>query len=1017
MISKAILALVWSMLFIVSTAHLDAQSHRGVIRGRVQDASGAVVVGAAVTVVNEATNETRATTSREAGAFALAELAPGAWRVEIAAPGHKTHVQRVVLAVNQERRADAQLQVGALTDRVEVSAPVADIRRDSPAVGTVVENRQILDMPLDGRNFLELALLAPGTVPAAQGSAGSVRGDFSFSVNGGREDFNSFLLDGADNVDPKLNTPGVRPPVDAIQEFEVLTSTPDAAHGRQAASQISVVMKSGTNQLQGTAYTFIRNGALDATNYFAPKGEPDPEYRRAQSGFSIGGPIVRDRTFIFADYEATRADEGITRISTVPTDAARNALPASLAHPVGRAIANLYPSPNRNTQVGNYVASPTQRDHIDHFDVRSDTAFGAAFDVMARYSFADRRLFEPFSGPGFSSLPGYGSDVARRGQNAVASATHILSPNLLNDTRIGFNRVSASVFPEEGSTMNRQVGLPEPWTNARDAGLSLITVSGYSPLGHEYNNPQKGTTNTIHLADTLTWTRGNHLVKAGFDSRLIRQDAFRDVQARGSLTFAGAFTGNPLVDLLSGLPTFTTLARVDNPQRLRTESYAWFVQDSYRIRPNVTLSAGLRYDLTSPPVDVEDRATLYDPQSGALVPVGTAGLPRAGYETDRNNWAPRIGAAWTIDAAATTVLRGAYGIHYNHSALAPSEGLYFSAPYFSYAAYFTSPLGLVTLSDPFPRNFPIATPNPAAGFQRDLRTPYLHEFNVTLQRQLGSTRVAEVAYVGSRGRNLIAARDTNQPAPSTAPLNLRPDPRFADITFLESRARSEFDSLQARFQQRYAFGCTMLVAYTLGKSMDDASGFFTSAGDPNFPQDSNNLDAEWGRSSFDVRHRLSVSFSYELPLDFTISGIVQMQSGRPFTVALLPEVDNSNTGRSSLGFGANDRPNVNGNAGLSNQGPAQWFNTAAFSMPRFGTFGNAGRNILEGPGYHNVNLALLKRVPFGGRTSLQLRAEAFNLLNRTNFDLPDNFYGSPTFGQILSAGPPRHIQFGARFSF
>ena len=996
---------------------LDAQSHRGAIRGRVEDASGAVVAGASVTATNERTSETRTASSGPAGAFAIAELAPGSWRVEIAAPGHKTHVQRLTLEVNQERRVDAQLQVGPLTDRVEVSAPIAEMRRDSPSLGTVVENRQILDMPLDGRNFLELTLLAPGTVPAAQGSAGSVRGDFSFSVNGGREDFNSFLLDGADNIDPKLNTTGVRPPVDAIQEFEVLTSTPEAAHGRQAASQISVVMKSGTNQLQGTAYTFIRNGALDATNYFAPKSEPDPEYQRAQSGFSLGGPIVRDRTFFFADYEAARADEGITRVTTVPLDAARNALPAAFTHPVGRAIAGLYPSPNRSGSVGNYVTSPTQQDRTDHFDVRSDTAFGGSFDLMARYSFADRRLFEPFSGPGFSSLPGYGSDVARRGQNFVASATHILSPNLLNETRVGFNRVSSGVFPELGGAVNRTVGLPEMWTNPRDAGLSLITVTGYSPLGHEYNNPQHGTTNTIHLADTFTWTRGNHLVKAGIDARLIRQDAFRDVQARGTLTFAGAFTGNPMSDLLSGLPTFTTLAQLDNPQRLRTESYAGFVQDSYRVRPNVTLSAGLRYDLTSPPVDVDDRATLYNPQTGNLQPVGTNGFPRAGYDTDRNNWAPRLGAAWTVDRAATTVVRGAYGIHYNHSALAPSEGLYFSAPYFAFAAYFTSPLGFVTLTDPWPRNFPIPTPNPATGFQRDLRTPYLHEFNVTLQRQLGSTRVAELAYVGSRGRNLIAARDANQPRPSTATPNLRPDPRFADITFTESRARSEFDSLQARFQQRYAFGCTMLVAYTLGKSMDDASGFFTSAGDPNFPQDSANLDAEWGRSSFDVRHRFSVSFSYDLPFDFTISGIVQMQSGRPFTVALLPEVDNSNTGRSSLGFGGNDRPNVSGTAASSNPSPGQWFNASAFSMPAFGTFGNAGRNILDGPGYQNVNLAVLKRVALAGRTSLQLRAEAFNLLNRVNFDLPDNFFGSPTFGQVLSAGSPRHIQFGARLMF
>ncbi len=995
---------------------LDAQSHRGVIRGRVEDAAGAVVAGAAVTAVNDETNETRATSTSDVGAFAIAELAPGSWRVEIAAPGHKTHVQRLTLEVNQERRADAQLQVGALTDRVEVSAPLAEVRRDSPALGTIVENRQILDMPLDGRNFLELTLLAPGAVPSAPGSAGSVRGDFSFSVNGGREDFNSFLLDGADNVDPKLNTAGVRPSVDAIREFEVLTSTPEASHGRQAASQVSVVLKSGTNQIQGTGYAFLRNGALDATNYFAPRNEPDPEYRRTQSGFSLGGPVVRDRTFFFADYEATRANEGITRISTVPSDAARNSLPPFLTHPVGRSIAALYPSPNRPGATGNYVISPTQRDRTDHFDVRSDTAVGSSFDVMGRYSFADRRLFEPFSGPGFSSLPGYGNDVARRGQNFVASATHILSPNLLNETRVGFNRVSANVVPEQ-SVVNRSVGLPEPWSNARDAGLSLITVTGFSPLGHEYNNPQSGTTNTLHVADTLTWTRGNHLFKAGFDTRLIRQNAFRDVQARGTLTFTGAFTGGPLVDLLSGLPTFTTLATLDNPQRLRTESSAAFVQDSYRIRPNLTVSAGLRYDVTSPPVDVEDRASLYNPQTGTLQAVGANGLPRSGYETDRNNWAPRLGAAWTVDNAETTVLRAAYGMHYNHSALAPSEGLYFNAPYFNFTAYFTSPLGLLTLSDPFPSGFPIPTPNPALGIQRDLSTPYLHEFNVTLQRQLGATRVGEVAYVGSRGRNLIASRDINQPRPSTAQLNLRPDPRFADITFIESRARSEFNSLQARFQQRYAFGCTMLVAYTLGKSMDDASGFFTSAGDPNFPQDSANLDAEWGRSSFDVRHRFSVSFSYDLPWQFTVAGIVAMQSGRPFTVALLPEVDNSNTGRSSLGFGANDRPNLSGNTGVSNAGPDQWFNTAAFVMPAFGTFGNAGRNILEGPGFSNVNLALLKQVALPGRARLQLRAEAFNLLNRTNFDLPDNFFGSPTFGQILSAGAPRHIQFGARLMF
>ena len=696
----------WTLLLAVG---LDAQSHRGAIRGRVEDASGAVVAGAAVTAVNEATNETRTTATGDAGAFALAELAPGTWRVEIAAPGHKTARAAVTLDVNQERRADAQLQLGALTDRVEVAAPIADIRRDSPAVGTVVENRQILDMPLDGRNFLELTLLAPGAVPAAQGSAGSVRGDFSFSVNGGREDFNSFLLDGADNVDPKLNTAGVRPPVDAIQEFEVLTSTPEAAHGRQAASQISVVMKSGTNQLQGTAYTFIRNGALDATNYFAPK-------RRARSGVSADAVGILDRrsdrprSHVLLRRlrgHARRRRHHAHHAPCRPTPRAMR-FRRSLTHPVGRAIAALYPEPEpvrRGRQLRG-VADPARshrslrraQRHRVRRRVRSDGALQLRRSAPVR-AVQRSRIFVAARLRHRRRAP---RAEFRRERDA-----HPVAESAERDARRRSIACRPACFPKQGGAVNRSVGLPEPWTNPRDAGLSLITVSGYSPLGHEYNNPQSGTTNTIHVADTLTWTRGNHLVKAGFDARLIRQDAFRDVQARGSLTFTGAFTGNPLVDLLVGPADVhdagarSTTRSVCAPSRTRGSC-----RTAIRIRPNLTLSAGLRYDLTSPPVDVDDRATLYDPQTGALQPVGTGGLPRAGYDADRNNWAPRIGAAWTVDAAATTVLRGAYGIHYNHSALAPSEGLYFSAPYFNFAAYFTSPLGTGDVERSVPEQLP-----------------------------------------------------------------------------------------------------------------------------------------------------------------------------------------------------------------------------------------------------------------------------------------------------------------------
>lgn len=1005
------LALALSLFGAGPVGEVQAQTHRGSIRGRVTDDMGRAVDGARVTATHQDTNERRDAATGAGGGFVLAELPPGPYRLVIEAGGHRMHVEELTLDVNQERRADVALQLGALTDRVEVTAPRVDARRDT-AMGTVIGNRHIVGLPLDGRNVLELTLLAPGAAPAAQGSAGSVRGDFAFSVNGAREDFNAFLLDGADNVDPKLNSVSVTPPVDAIQEFEVLTSTADATFGRQGGAHVNVVTKSGSNDVRGSAWEFFRNGALDARNYFAPEGA-EPDYTRNQYGVSIGGPAVRDRTFFFADYEGTRVDEGITRIATVPT-AEQRALAGFLpAHPIGRAILALYPEANRPGPSANFVSSPGQEDRVDSFDARLDHDIGDALDVMARYSLEDRRLYEPFSGPGFSTLPGYGSDVARRGHNAVVSATQIVSSSLVNESRVGFNRVSSSVTPEGGVTSG-MVGLPEPWVNARDAGLSFITVSGFSPLGAEYNNPQKGTTNAVHINDTATWSRGRHLVRFGGDARIVRQEAFRDVQARGAITFTGLLTGSAFIDLLFGVPTFSTIARLDNPQNLRTESYAAFVQDSLDLRPDLTVSLGLRYEVTSPPVDADDRATLYNPATGQLQAVGTGDLPRAGYDTDRNNWAPRVGVAWAPGEGAT-VVRASYGVHYNQSALAPSEGLYFNAPYFDLGVSFTSAAAPLFLHDPFPRGG--FFPQSATAFQRDLRTPYLHQFNVNVQRHLGSSRLVEVAYVGSRGRNLIAGRDLNQPAASPAPLNLRPNPLFGDITGIESRARSRYDSLQLRFEQRLDRGLSVLGAYTLGKAEDDASAFFPSGGDPNFPQDSNNLAAEWGRSNFDVRHRASVSLSQELPWDLQVTGIVSLQSGRPFTVALPPEQDNSNTGRSVLGFGANDRPNVSGDPSLADRTAERWFDTGAFSLPAFGTFGNAGRNLVEGPGYANVNVAVIKHVIFGGSTRLQLRAEAFNVFNRANFGLPDNFFGSPTFGRVLTADAPRRVQLGVRLLY
>jgi hypothetical protein len=1035
-----------------------SQDHRTSVRGTVFSGDE-TLAGVTVRFVHEETGEARTIKSGRDGEFAASRLSPGPYQVEVQQDGYKKYIHKVTLEVDQQLHLDVRLEVGPVAEEVVVIAPRTPLRKESAAVGAVIDSRQITGLPLDGRNFLELSLLVPGAAPAAPGSAGSVRGDFAFNVNGAREDSNSFYLDGAYNSDPKLNTFSVKPPVDAVREFEILTSTYDASFGRNGGGQVNVVSRSGSNAVHGSVYEFFRNGATDARNFFANAEGSAPQYQRNQFGASAGGPLVRNKLFFFGDYEGTRVREGITRVTNVPTMAERrgdfsaslfsapinpftqqpfpgNRIPEQFINPIGAAIAAIYPLPNRPAPFQNFVSSPTLRDRNDQFDVRIDHAMSDESTLSGRYSFADRDLFEPFSGPTFAAIPGFGTQIPRRSQNVVVSETHVFSPALVNDARFALSRVASGSFQENiGHSINREVGLPDLSSNPRDLGLSFITLTGFSPLGDEFNNPQHGVTNVFQAADHTSYSRGAHLFKFGFEFRAVQQNAFRDVQSRGFLTFSSQvpITGNALADLLLGLPVVTGGARLDNPQHLRSQSYNLFVNDSYRIGRKVTVSAGLRYEYNSPPVDTTDRANVFDPATGSLVPVGKNGVPRSGYDADKNNVAPRIGLAWSL--RESTVIRTGYGVYYDQSSFAPGEGLYFNAPYFNFNLYFSLPGLPLTLFDPFPNQFPFPTPASALAFQRDLRSAYMQHWNLGVQQQVGKNRIVEIAYVGSKGTKLITARDINQPLPSPQQPNLRPLPQFDDITQLESRANSSYNSLQIRFQQRMDLGLSLLSSYTWSKSIDDASNFFSSAGDPNFPQDSRNVAAERGRSNFDVSQRLSVALSYDLPFGrnqrlasgggwttglltgWQTYGIVTLQSGRPFTVALLPEIDNSNTGRSILGFGANDRPNIVGPSQLSNPTPDHWFNTSAFAFAPFGAFGDAGRNTIDGPGYQNVNASLVKNTALREGLNLQFRAEFFNLFNHANFDLPDNFLGSPTFGRILSAQSPRHIQFGLKLVF
>ena len=1014
-----------AVLLTFAAAVVDAQAHRASMRGIVTDAAGQRLSAVEVRVMNERTGEARGVRTDHDGRYTVLELPPGVYRLAIDLAGYGRFIARTELAMNQDYWLNVGLQKGNLIQAVDIVTPFLPSDHDTPALHTFITDRDLNEWPLERGSFLELALLAPQTAAAPQGSPTSRHGRFATNVTGVRDSFNNFIIDGLYNVDPGSNTPAVRPPSDAIRQFQVFTSNYDASFGRSAGAQISAVTKSGTNTFSGSIYGFARGTALGGRNHFAPKEGSPPDYARNQAGGTIGGPIVRNRTFFFADYERTHLREGITRVATVPTAAERSGdfsrsaikpidfvtgqrfpgdvIPAIRMTDFGRATAALYPAPNRDAPFSNYVSSPVMRDDINQADTRIDQALGTRALITGRYSVMDRALFEPFGGEGSALVPGFGTRIPVTTQNTGVTLTHAPSSAWLNDLRLGYTRVSQRTIGES------------------DTGLPLLDITGYSPLGRD--GEPRSTTGAFQVSDTVMFSHGHHTVRAGGEWYAAERRTPAEPGPRRFLTLPGQNpASNGLASLLLGFPPMPGRVPMRYPPTLRTKTAAAFVQNDWRPLSTFSLSAGLRYEYAVPPYDPQNVATLYDPSSGRLVPAGGGGMPRGGYLADSNNIAPRIGFAWTVGADRMNVIRGAYGVYY-------------TAPTLAFSAL-QAPEPPHILGDVFPALTLVFIPPSVVGYQRDLQTPRMDTWNLDFQHQLGQSRSFEFAYVGSRGSNLLAARDINQPVASGRRPNPRPEGLFADIAMLESRATSEYNGLHIRFQQRPAAGTAMIVSYTIGKSLDDASGFLPTAGDPNFPQNSLDPGAERARSSFDIRHRFTAGITRPLPFndgqflgrlgivsrvlaDSDLVAVATFQSGRPFTVAILPGIDNSNTGSSRFGFGANDRPNVDGSAALPQGTESAWFKTSAFSMPAFGTFGNSGRNSQTGPGYKSLDAGIVKHIRLGtrDRATIDVRVEAFNLLGTVNYHLPDMFFGSPTFGRILSAGSPRRVQLGIKASF
>jgi hypothetical protein len=1043
-------------------AAASAQAPTGVVLGTITDATGQILQGAGVVAVNARTGAERRTTTDATGRYEIPLLPPGTYRVEAEFRGFRKAIREgIELQVDHDAVVDVTLEVGPFGQSVLVvaSAPLLDVR--SAGLGTVVDNRKVVELPLNGRDFFQLSTLVPGVVPQVEGSQNAAAGG-AVSIDGAREQSNNFLLDGVDNNDQAINQIVVRPVMDAVEEFKVQTTTYAAEYGRSGGGQFNFVTKSGTNTWRSSAYEFLRNASLDARNRFDDPDAPIPPFKRNQFGATVGGPLQRDRWFVFGNYEGQRVRKAFTRVATVPPVSWRNGdfsglltghvdprtgldsgqlfdprtgmpvpdnrIAPSAMSPAGAALAAFYPLPDDPNAPGpsGATVAPVGLNDVNQALVKVDRVAGGR-QVFARYSLANESQFNPFDpfiDP--TNVPGFGSDVHTRGQNLAAGLTHVLSDRAVFELRLGFNRFTSAIIQEhQDDDVTGRLGIRGVAEGPGQTGRPGILLGILDPLSAPYNTPQDRRGTTLQAAGSVTWLRGPHSLRAGGDIRQFDLDFFLDLFARGSFTFVG-LSGNPFADLLMGVPFVSLRQNPDavSDTRLRTRALTAYLQDDWKIGQHLTLNLGLRYELTQPPYEAENRFSFPDLASGTFVQAGTQGVPRAGYGWDRNDLAPRIGAAWQPFGRADTVVRGGYGVFYDAGILNLNTLPRYNPPQFG----FDIVVGPRPLEDAFGSG--VSAFNQVNTIETPFKDAFYHEFSISVQRELQPDLLVEAAYVGSRGRNLPIFIDLNQGRAGGPPF---PNPAFGPVIAASSSGRSNYDALQLRVERRFVRGFSLLGAYTLSRSRDVASSLFGVNAASVVPQDSANLDAEWGPSDFDTPQRLAVSTIWELPLgagrrfldgrgaltrvlsNWEVAAIGAFQSGRPFTVHYGPSVNFSGTSNGSNGGPGRDRPNQTGNPKVANPTAAEWFDPAAFT-PAVGAFGDVGRNSLRGDGLANVDVGLHRRWPFGSRF-VQVRLEVFNLFNSVHYFLPVSDLANASAGQVLRAADARQVQLGLKLQF
>ena len=1076
-----------------------AQVERGTISGTVSDETGGVIPGAQIAVQNVNTGVTFNTTVNAAGAYVAPNLIPGAYSVNATASGFSSLVRSGIdLHAGQRLVVDLVLAVGEVTERVEVSAVAPLLESESSSMSTLISRRDVSELPLNGRSVFNLAPLTAGVTSGISTiNANNVdipdnaRAQQGLSVNGQSQASNTYILDGVYNNQINQGLIAILPPLEAIQEFTVETSNFNAEIGR-GGGLISVTLKSGTNEIHGNVFEFLRNSALDARNFFdRTVGRRLPNFVQNQFGFSIGGPIVKNKTFFFGDYQGFRQRQGQSFVTTVPGSPLRGGDFQGTARPIYDPLTynsntntrDLFPNsqipssmfdsasvnvlgfvPGSNDPTSEILANgetfffsgASRKNDQDSYDIKVDHIFNTRNSLHVRWSYGDSSTVLPGA---FSELPEFAPSVGGALGSGGAGFLNGLvdnparslgiqyirtfNPTTINEFRAAYVRAgSDAVQLGAGNQYADQLGIPNINVTDNNDGFPGMSISGYGRLGDSPFFPLIELENIYQVLDNVTFIRGSHTIKVGVDAKRV-QRGFTQIlgDPAGSFSFGTGFTGDPnapsdtgnaFADFLLGIPSRGSIIRNSGLAGLRSNEFTAYFQDTWKVTPKLTFNYGIRYEILSPQHEMYDRQTNFDRGSGTLVLPGQGGShpafsDRALAFTEKNNFSPRLGLAYK--ATEKTVVRVSYGVFY----LAQGQvGFQLSLnPPFVGGVNFTNtavPQAINRrLSDGLPATDPFVPIDDPFGvinaLDPDNPVGYTQQWLFGLQRQLTPTVLLDVTYLGNASFHLTDSWDPNQAVLGTGPIEPRRPffgtvPNITGIRLLENRGNANYNGLQTSLTKRFSNNLSFIANYTWSHTIGIPSGPFGNSGH----QNSRNLAADRSHAPTDVRHRAVFSWLYEIPGksenavfngvigNWQLGGVTTFQSGSPYTVS-----------------GGAGRPNRVCDGTLSNPTVERWFDASCFPLPDpvedpvfggvFIPFGNAGPNILAGPGIANFDLSLFKKFPIGEQRWFEFRAEFFNAFNHSQFLNPSSTVNTGTTARILNARKSRQIQIALKFSF